>query len=156
MKLNLIFGSNGIRSGYHNIDPFPNGVDGTQRGDVANLDWAVSDAECMEIIAIDIIDFVPRTEQHNVLSHWIKKLRHGGIITVGGIDLLLLSKAIVSREVGVSDAAELIYGDQDLPWKYRKNAQCLSMMSQFFADSGLKITQRRMKGFFYVVTGERP
>ena len=71
-------------SGYQYINPM-------YGQDIYNLDNIVSDNECTEIFADKIIDFISISNMFNMVSHWIKKLRHGGILVIGGTDCYELS-----------------------------------------------------------------
>ena len=58
MKINLLLDGHAL-SGYKNIDPYGYGDETKVVGDVENLHDIVEDAEATEILALDIIDFLP-------------------------------------------------------------------------------------------------
>ena len=90
MKINITVGSSHFINGYLNIDPIT-GQDGGEaqaiKADIRNLDDLVMDSECHEIIAEDVLDFLEKEDAKIALSNWARKLRHKGMIIVGGTDI---------------------------------------------------------------------
>ena len=75
MKIRITVGEKEKLNGYINIDPITKFDD--MPYDIRNLDDVVSDAECMEIISDDVIDFLEKKGSMEALAHWVKKIRHG-------------------------------------------------------------------------------
>lgn len=157
MKINLLLSDNSPRSGFVNIDPYaPSGDPLRTIGDVTNLDEHCEDAECDELVALDIIDYVPALELDSVLLHWLKKIRHGGSITLGGVDMREVSRAFVAQKISLEDANILFYGAQSAPWQYRKSTLTLQKLIELLESKGLKIVQKRINHFSYSVKAVRP
>lgn len=157
MKINLLLNGDGIRSGYLNLDPLadPNDSMKTQ-GDICNLDEYVDDAEADEIIATDIIDFLPTNDLESVLSHWLSKLRHGGSIVVGGVDIREVARGLLNQRLTLNQANMLLYGGQQSPHDYRKTTLTLQKLLEIFQQLGFKVIQKRQENYFYQVKAERP
>ncbi len=156
MKINLTLAEDSPRSGFKNIDPYaPLGHPLRTIGDVANLDEYCEDAECEELVALDVIDYMPALQLDNILSHWLKKIRHGGTIAIGGIDMREVSRAFVSQKLSLEDANLLFYGAQRAPWQYRKSTLTLQKVIDLLESKGLKILQKRINEYSYMVKAER-
>ena len=91
MKLRITVGAEDKLNGYTNVDPVSQ-FDGLN-ADLRNLDAIVSDAECSEILADEVIDFIRQEEVYPILDHWINKLRHNGNIFVSFYDTRQIAKA---------------------------------------------------------------
>lgn len=156
MKVNLLLSGDGPRSGFLNIDPFAPPDDALKtRGDICNLDEYVDDAECDELIALDVLDFLPSPELDNVLDNWIRKIRHGGTIVIGGVDIREVANGLIRQELTLEQANKLLYGTQTAPFDYRKASLTLQKLVEIFQARGFKILQKRVSDFFYHVKAER-
>jgi hypothetical protein len=152
MKLNLTLEANSSRSGYVNINPLaspddPNFI----RANVNELGLYVDDGEAKEIIALDLIDYVPIQEKENIVRHWLSKLALGGTITIGGNDLGQITKAFAYNQLELSQAAELLYGNQ----LARSGLVTCAQMRKILEGGGLKIIESRLSNFSYYVKAER-
>ena len=103
MKLHLAL-SGVPRAGYANVNPF---ADWDHK--VADL-ACCEDAEATEILAPDYLDFVPRDATGDTLDLFRRKLRMGGRLVVGGLDL---------REVGRRLAQIALARDYGRPVVYQ-------------------------------------
>jgi hypothetical protein len=125
-------------------------------GDFGNLDEHVDAAECDELIATDILDFLPAHQIDEVLNHWVSKIRHGGTITVGGLDLREVARGLVKHELNINDANLLIYGAQQAAWQHRRSSTTLQNVLAVLTSKGLKPIKKRVESYFYSITMERP
>ncbi len=157
MKVNLLIHSNAVRSGFTNVDPLasPGSPDRVQ-GSVTNLDEIVEDAEATELVALDVIDYVPAPDVPGVIAGWVRKLRHGGQITIGGVDLRDVAKAVVFQQLSPNEAAGLLYGEQVAPWDYRKGTYTIQHVINILLGHGLQIMLKESDRFHYYVTARRP
>lgn len=157
MKVNLLLNSDSVRSGFLNVDPMadPGHPDKTI-GDITNLDDLVDDAEADEIIALDVIDYVPAPALERVLTNWISKVRHGGTIAIGGVDIMAVARGLVRQEISLTQANVLLYGQQSAPWEYRKATIDMQTVISTLQKFDFKIIQKRIVNYTYVVKAERP
>lgn len=152
MKLNLTLDLAGQRSGYVNINPLaredsPDFI----RSNIDNLGLYVDDCEAQEIIALDLIDFVPIQDKENIVRHWLSKLALGGTITIGGNDIGQITKAFTFNQIDLGQTAELLYGSQ-IP---RSGLVTCAQMRKILEGGGLKVTEARLSNFSYYVKAER-
>jgi hypothetical protein len=152
MKINLILDGHPL-SGYKNIDPHGYGDEAKTVGDLENLHDIVEDAEATEILALDIIDFLPLNSVEPAISHWISKLRHGGKIAIGGKDLWQISKASYQKILGLAEANEVIHGTQERP---RISHLTIDILIEILEKQGLQIIKKRINKFDMTVEAQRP
>lgn len=157
MKVNLLINSNAIRNGFLNIDPFAHGAEGKTAGDLSNLDSLVDDAECDQLVADDILDYLPMDVRDAALDNWIKKIRHGGTLSIGGVDIREAASAYLLHYIDLKQVTGLIYGQQRLPCEYRKSTMTLQHVIKALNDRGMDIiTKKKYNVCYYTVTARRP
>ncbi len=157
MKINLLRDSQDIMSGYLNIDQYGSSPDVTI-GEVENLDYVCDDAQCVDLIARDILDYVTPDKIDAVLGNWVSKIRHGGKITIGGTDMFLVSMKHFRGDIDTDVASMYLYGRRLKPHQFKKNMSTLSNVANCLANSGFKILLKKYEegNCSYVVTAERP
>ena len=157
-KINLIYGSGDVLDSHLNINPFeqnPNGVN-LIRGDVANLDKHADDAELSELCAFDVIDYLPLTNCEAALSNWIKKIRIGGKIIIGGIDLFEVCKSFSQYRIDITEANSLIHGQQTKPYLFRKANFTAVGLSEYISERfGFNVIKKRVNSYHMVIEAER-
>ncbi len=161
MKLNLLMNSTDVRANYINIDPFPTlpehqvFSEEKKQGDIRSLDWITDDGECEDILALDIINFLSPPEIERVTAGWCRKLKQGGSITLGTLDLREICRSMVHSNMPVPDAILALYGPQSQGWDIRKNALTLQILEQILQQNGCRITKKRSNNYKSIVTGQR-
>jgi Glu-tRNA(Gln) amidotransferase subunit E-like FAD-binding protein len=161
MKVKLSIGQTPW-TGYLNIDPAPqstsNKIDDYKivAGDIRNIDAFVEDAECQELIVQGAIDYVPIRLVVDVLHHWIKKLRHKGIITITGTNLESLFKLYLNGQLTTLDINQLLYGVCEHPWTYKSSCICLEEVDEVFRKAGLNIIRKKIEESSFTIVGQRP
>ena len=99
MKINITIGGS-EKSGYLNIDALKD-------LEIRNLDEYVDPAECFEIVAEDIVDYIPKQELPSVIDNWVSKLRHQGTIIVGGTDAFEVCKMFSQNSINLVELNNL-------------------------------------------------
>ncbi len=153
MKINISINKPAL-NGYLNLSPM--GGENQCVGQITNLNGLAEDAECTEILADDILDFIPSNEILNVLRHYTSKLRHGGKLTIGGTDLHSLCQAIVTKQLNCVEANHLLHGQQDGPWAFKYGQINMDDLVKLLSDLGLQITKKRLNSFKMCVEAVRP
>lgn len=155
MKLNLIRDSNDVISGYVNIDPYGKS-ESVVIHSYENLDDIAENAQCTDIIARDVIDYIEPLNIDNVLRHWLSKLRINGKITISGTDLMSVCEKYVEGAFDADVATALIYGERTESHKYKKNASTLENVVRFLEMCGLKIILKSLNSdLTYTVQAQR-
>jgi hypothetical protein len=156
MKLNLIYGRGQKLDGYTNINAVPVEDDDVITADPSNLDFFVDDAEAEDIIACDVVNFLPKSIMVSTINHWVGKLRHGGSIAIGGIDCYAIARDIVNKKIDLQSMNDILYGAGVSGWDIRKNAFTMESLVDHLRDLGLKIQRSRIDKYEIIVEAVRP
>lgn len=109
----------------------------------------VGDAECTEILADDLIDYIPLEKMGEILG-WIRsKMRHGCKLILGGTDIYEVSRAFSSYYIGLNDLNKLLYAQN------KSAVLTLPALVELVQQLGLKIISKRVNGYKMVVIAER-
>lgn len=113
MRLNL--GSrDDVRSDYINLDTVPPARSIPRQpflqGDLGNLDWAHTDNDVEEILALDVLQRFPAAQTETVLCNWLRKLKIGGIIKLSFPDLYVLADRLALDALPRNVAMALLFG----------------------------------------------
>ena len=158
MRVNLLLNNPGdVRSGYLNIDPFSPGDDPDRvNGDVLDLSHTLDDGEASELLAHDILDFCPNGNADVVLNSWLKKLAHGGQLSLSVTDLREVARAVLADRLSLEEANRLLFGEQREPWQFKKCVFTLSQLTETCQNKGYRILNQRLRDYKAYLTVERP
>jgi hypothetical protein len=146
MKLNITIQPYEL-SGYKNISP----LTGSNV-----LDLPVEQAECTEIIAEDIIDYILYDKIQEVVSGYVSKLRHGGRIILGGTDVFEVSKQCLTQATPVQKINTILYGDGNPSgWGFKRSCTTIIHITSILSQLGLKITKQRLEETKFIVEAYR-
>ena len=121
-----------------------------------NLDEHVDDAELSELIAADVIDYIPLNEVNDVLSNWAKKIRVGGKIVLGGTDLVEVCKAMSQYRISITDANELIHGTQLKPYLIKRATFTAIGISDYLEGNfNFTTTKKSVNNYKMIVEAKR-
>lgn len=141
MKVNLILEESKTLNGYENIN-----LGKVGRSDISP---EVDDASATEILAHHVLQVCPLPQIEVVLTSWFKKLRLGGKLSVAGTEVYSVSREYNYGRIGLSEFNKLMYASHN----------CSALNSEDIVDVleklGLKVTKKRLEGFYFVVEGER-
>jgi len=156
MKAIITANMNGVLADHLSFCPFvTKETDDVKTIDVNTLsiDKYVDDGELEELIVEGILDCVPITQAMNIIKSLVRKIRHGGVIIITGIDAYLVAKAFVEIRITIEKFNVLMHGtDQDL--QKTLNLTC-SGVAHFLSEAGLKVVNRRIDNFQYSVKALR-
>jgi hypothetical protein len=116
-----------------------------------NIDNVADSGECTEILGPNILDYIPKAEHADVIEHLISKLRHGGKIIIGGMDIISLAVNTFNKTISTSDANLLIYGQDDEPPKVALT--CLEDVREIMLRT-IKVT-KQVPGVNFTIEGQR-
>lgn len=157
-KVNLIYGKGNVFDTHLNINPFAEEEIDNQivRADIKNLDRYIDDGELDELLAYDVIDYIPITEAESCIANWIRKIKVGGKICIGGTDLIEVCKSFAQYRIDITLANELIHGSQEKPYLIKKiNFTCLGMAEYLESYFGLHITKKNVNNYQMLVEAVR-
>jgi len=157
MKIHISVGRDFTKPGYLNIDPITGqNNEVSVKADIRNLDELVADAECVELVAENVLDYLEASEADQALRNWVKKLRRGGKIIIGGIDAHQISKMFYYKEISIEKFNLLTHGQFSKSWDVLMSHTTIEDLQQKLKDCGIKILKKRIDGFNLVIEGERP
>lgn len=108
-------------------------------------------ASVKEIFAADAIDLLSCKDVYTALKVLTSKLRHGGKLIIGGTDITLVAKAIVTQQLNLVDANNLIHGVN-----CEKHTQIsMSDLIDLLRSLGLVVTRKVIDGYGFFVEGVR-
>lgn len=152
MKIFITIGSQPL-NGYINIDP--SGGDGKKSMDFRSLDDISEPAQCTEICAPEILDYIHHSEIMPVLQNWVSKLRHGGTIIVGGTDCYEVAKGIVSCQLDTVVFNKALFGlSPQFPF-IKLGMYTRHDIESILRNFGLKIIHKRINNRTYTVEAKR-
>ena len=146
-------------NGYLNICQGPATTNDQERvyAELQNIDNMVDHNECTDVLALDVIDYLPLGLRHNVINHWCTKVAHGGTITLSGLNLQEVTRLIFNGKI--SDVAEInriVYGNISNVWTIRKSFTPPEDTAGMIMSTGqFDIVAQRFDGVFYVITAKR-
>ena len=84
-----------------------------------------------------------------MLSGWVKKLRHGGRIVVGGVEIDEVCKAFISKAIDVNQFNKLVH-------EGRVSQITTTDLEKILINHGLTITKKRTDNFNMIIEAIRP
>ena len=90
------------------------------------------------------------------MSNWFKKIRIGGKIIIGGVDLFEVCKSFSQYRIDITEANRLIHGEQQKPYMFRKaNFTALGISEYISEKFGFKIIKKRINNYHMIIESER-
>lgn len=107
----------------------------------------ISDNECEFIMANQILNDFEHENIGNCISAILKKLRIGGTVVIGGIELRMFCKSIINGLIKSDNASSQI-------------SNCSSMtditeVTNLIRSTGLNIVSTQINGMHYEITAKR-
>lgn len=158
MKINLECGNN-WRNGYLNISSWiPSDIPedlpeetAIISGQSGNLDPVVEDNSAQEIVFNPPFNIVKPNDILDVLQHWQKKLKDGGILKIYFIDIRLSSRFIYSGELKLQDVHNIIFGAN----KEYESVIETEIMREVLSAIKFKILSISHKQFFVTIEAQK-
>lgn len=158
MKLNLLLNDpGGVRSGHLNVDPYVGPDDPLRtRGSPFNLTDLADKGEVTDLVALDILGFLPKPEVVRVLDHWVGLLAYGGTLTVTMLDIDEVARLLYLGKLSSEQAEQLVHGGGD-EWKVRRSFTTAEKLAANLAARGLRVLKKRVgENCQSLVVAQRP
>lgn len=152
MKIFIAIGNTHM-SGYLNIDPL--GGENKTSTDFRNLDAVCDTAECTEICAPEILDYIHISEVMDVIKNWVSKLRHGGTIIIGGFDGYEIASGLVSGQLNTIEFNNIMYGTRPIHPIVKCGMFTRHDIESILRELGLKIIHKRVESRKFIVEAQR-
>lgn len=149
VKLNIIWDTdNGVifGEGFINGGPFINTeTDTIKRLNPQNLDSICDNGECEEIIAHDVIQYLPVNKVVETITHWVGKLAHKGIIRISADDCYEICRNFTRYNITLLECNTALYGRySEKPYLQKRAQFTLKGLTELLVQLGLKITKKRL------------
>lgn len=119
--------------------------------DIRKLDdELIGDSECTEILAPNIIDYIPLNCLYQTIENYIKKLRKKGEIILGGTDVYMLGRDIVAKTKHPSEINQAIFGGPN-SWELKCGLVGITDLVGLLEGFGLNITHKSLNKLNYLV-----
>ena len=137
LKLNLGCG-NDLLEDFQNIDLFVSG-DGIIKMDALELDY--NDNEVDEILAKNLLQYMPMNELKLALQEWGRVLKPGGLLRLECSSLKLMAKAMINESWDFDLADKMFYGKQSHPGDYILNAFDSNKIKTHLEYAGMQVVK---------------
>jgi hypothetical protein len=107
----------------------------------------IENYSCEEIILEGTLDSIK--DRYAFLTVCMEKLRSKGTLSIIGIDIVELSKYIISGQVTIDDANNVIYSN-------RQSLDNIFKLVNFFATKGYAVVDKRILNYSYFVKASKP
>ncbi len=155
MKVNLLLEGQ-PETGYLNLCPYTeSNTDTFQKGEVTKLDYLIDDGEVEELKAIDILEYYPGNMSEIILTNWIKKLKHGGKLVLGTVDLVEVAKGVANYELDIDQANLFFHGEQKRSWDFRLSSFTMNQIVHYLESKDLKVIKKRVNNYRCIIEAIR-
>lgn len=112
LKLNLGCGDDVRTHGYLNVDLDKRNLPPEiyRDGDATSLTWLCEDGTVDEIVAVDLLEYIPLNKVDIAIEEWVRKLAPNGTITIVSTCLRSVCQAFSEGMMDISRAAHILYG----------------------------------------------
>jgi len=112
--------------------------------------------ECEEILALNIVEYMPRHLLDSVLKDWVSKLAHKGQLILSFTDCYTISRLFFLQQLTAVDYNVLIHGEMTKGWDEKKQNFTLPQLVQILEGMGLKVLKKKLDGIYATLIVERP
>jgi len=121
------------------------------------LDAVADDAEVMELIGNNVLEFIPLPELMGFLEHMVQKIRRGGKLIITGVDAYTVAKDYAAYKISIEDFNVLLHGNQRDVQNTKVATLTMHGMVAFLRHgAGLTITRQHLEDHNYVIEATRP
>ena len=107
----------------------------------------ISDNECSEIMAQDVLDNFDYEKIHECLVALVGKLRLNGKIIVGGTDVRLFSRLVINSSLNEQEASQIL--------SRCKSMSSLNLVNPMINSLGLNIETSTINGTHFEIVAKR-
>lgn len=143
MKLRLT--NHDLLSGYFNLSPLFKenelGIQGAKVNffELKEVEQYIENSSCKEIIAESVLDYCPYNHGGDFISYFVKKLRKGGKLVIGGTDSLVLAKNYVNGQLTHEEFNVLAYGTQETVFDIKRGLFTIREIDKFINELNLTV-----------------
>ena len=113
VNINIIYNKAEYINGYINVSPFDQDNKDIIKSNIFDLYDICDNGECSQIIALDTIEYLPHNKSYEVISNWTGKLKVGGQLILGFVEILECCNLYHRGNIKHDDFNSLIHGSQE-------------------------------------------
>jgi hypothetical protein len=157
MKANLVYGDAGqVLDNYLNINPYGEEEGDVKVGGVQNLDEHIDNGELEELIAVDVLEYIPTNKIADTLSNWVSKLKVGGKLTLGFVEARLKGREFGNYRMALEDFNAAIHGSQEKPYMIKRTSlTAMQVIDHMVKAHTVQVVQKRLNNEYATVIFER-
>jgi hypothetical protein len=107
----------------------------------------IENYSCEEVLLEGTLDTIK--DRNSFLLMCMEKLGSKGMLSIVGIDIVEISKYILSGQITIDEANTIIYGN-------RQSLDSIFKLITFLGTQGYTITDKRMLNYSYLVKANKP
>lgn len=116
----------------------------------------VDNGEAEEILALDVIEYIPRMMFDSIIQHWTSKLAHKGKLIVNFVDLYTVCRLFFIGQLEMQNVNFLLHGASLNGWDDKKVNMTVPQICKTLEGNGLKVISKKLDGMNALVIAERP
>ena len=113
-----------------------------------NIDDVCVNGEAEEIRVNSVLAHIPIEYHQELVNYWARKLSIGGTISFVGYDSQIITRAFVFNQINNTQYNEMIV-------KNKQATVCVQSITELLNNAGLKIKEKKIQNFQYIVVGAR-
>ena len=138
MKINLQIHKRGEFAGYINCD-------------INSLNEAASDYEVDEIMADEILDYIPYSQINDIVTQLITKLKTGGTLMLSSFDIFELGRRIVNKDDNDATYNSILFGSEPV----KRSCLSLRYLENILTSKGMKTIRKHIQDSRYTLISEK-
>ena len=121
-------------------------MDGYESIDLSEI-GEINNSSCDEVFVGDCLDFIEQRTDFG--TELIKKIAYGGTITIVGVDVFEMSRAVEVRQIDLPAINAILYN-------HRCSISSVGNVVSWVRQLGLNVISQRVSDFKYTVIAKRP
>lgn len=109
----------------------------------------IEEGSCEYIDINNYLDFIPYQERDKVLSVVLKKIKHGGKVSIDGFEIVAIAQFICNYKLDIDNANDVLFNG-------RKSCVQLNDLLKRVAEHGFVFSMVKIDSCKYFVEAERP
>lgn len=122
-------------------------------GFVKNVDAFAENGQCDEVVSPDMLNYIHFSTAEDFIVHLAKKVKHGGLLVLGGKDPIEVSKMLVRGDFNFIEYNRIMYGDANA--RPLANTMTINAVVNTLTLNGFKIMKKRLDGYTFTVEAKR-
>jgi len=152
IKVNL-FVSGFPLNGYLNISSLVKPGEDVIQNDLTDLNSVLDHNSVRELLANDVLDYIPLHGKQQVLGNYLCKISHGGKIIIKGIDIREISRLIYLGHIDFIEANKLIYGEASNIYNLKKGLVFPDeLINMVLSSNQFRVDSVKFNGIEYICT----